>query len=436
MNEIERTEKTILGSILSHGNNCLYVFSLIKSFQFSIRTHQILFECLSSLNDKGSGIDLSTLIIELRAKNSLDSVGGIVSVSSLTDYVSYKDLTPHCLFITEEYIKRQMKLIGNKITSKADEVAIDCFDIIEEADKMITELLNGVVKNKTDDISKISHSVLLEMESVLSTGKRSGVNCGIERLNNQTNGWQRSDLIILAGRPGMGKTSAAIDFCLTPAIQNTPAVFFSLEMSKEQLTGRILSIISGINVQKIINKQVNNYELEHIKESSNILKNIPLYIDDTPSLSLIDLKNKARLLKKEKGIELIVIDYLQLMVGKNKQNREQEVNEISRGLKSLAKELNIPIIALAQLNRNNEARTDKKPMLSDLRDSGAIEQDADMVIFCHRPEYYEQQNYFMGNEELPTLGLFVFIISKFRNGSTGEIRAKFIHENTKVTNYV
>jgi replicative DNA helicase len=235
----------------------------------------------------------------------------------------------------------------------------------------------------------------------------------------------------------MGKTAAAVSLIMHPILeQKIPIAIFSLEMSNFQIGSRIQSFMSEVNVGKIVKGQLTMSEARHIVNVCEPLNKAPLYIDDTPNISLIELKSKARKLVKDKGVQMIVIDYLQLMrSGLDIQNREQEIAEISRGLKSLAKELNIPVIALSQLSRLVEARADKKPMLSDLRESGQIEQDADMVIFCYRPEYYAIEQYEVGNQSFPSFGLMMLLIAKHRNGELGEIPLRFIHEQAKLDNY-
>jgi replicative DNA helicase len=226
--------------------------------------------------------------------------------------------------------------------------------------------------------------------------------------------------------------------CIAPTLEfNMPVAIFSLEMSNEQLVSRLQSSLSGVNVSKIVKKQLSEEDILMIQVKAKPLSTMPIYIDDTPNISLLDLKGKCRKLKKENGIQLVVIDYLQLMrSGTKTQSREQEIAEISRGLKALAKELNVPIIALSQLSRSVESRGgDKKPMLQDLRESGQIEQDADMVLFCYRPEYYGVSEYYVGGQDFSTDGLFMLIIAKHRNGELGEIPLRFIHEQTKVTNH-
>jgi replicative DNA helicase len=272
---------------------------------------------------------------------------------------------------------------------------------------------------------------------MLDSKQKSGVATGLNALDNVTNGWQESDLIIIAGRPAMGKTAVAISMLMHPSLDlNNAVAIFSLEMSNEQLVSRMQSLLSGVNVSKIVKKQLTNDEITQISVNAKQLTDSKIFVDDTPNISLLDLKGKARKLKKEHDIKLIVIDYLQLMrSGLKISNREQEIAEISRGLKGLAKELNIPVIALSQLSRSVESRSDKKPMLQDLRESGQIEQDADMVLFCYRPEYYNIDQYEVDGTTFDAHGLFMFIIAKHRNGELGEIPLKFIHEQTKITNH-
>jgi replicative DNA helicase len=253
----------------------------------------------------------------------------------------------------------------------------------------------------------------------------------------RANGWQKSDLVIVAGRPGMGKSSLVVSMALFPAVEkDVPVVIFSLEMSSEQIVGRMQSYYSEIDVSRIIKKQLTEDDIVTIERKTQSLKHAPIYIDDTPNISLLDLKGKVRKMVKENNVQLVVVDYLQLMrSGMKTQSREQEIAEISRGLKALAKEQSIPIIALSQLSRAVESTSDKKPMLSHLRESGAIEQDADMVMFCYSPEYYSIENYEVGSQSFDTNGLFMLLIAKHRNGELGEIPLKFIAEQTKITNY-
>lgn len=430
-------ETITIGSIVAYSSNLSVAMPILKREYFEEESYKIIYDNVISLYSKGVEIDSVTLAKELKRNGKLDQVGGMYSIYGIQEKTTFStNIEVYCRLLAENYMKRETQRIGQNITNKAIDPTTDPFDIISEAESDLNKILNGLVIKQANQIDYLAANVINNCKDVIQNGIKPGIFTSINALNRQTNGWQNGDLIILAGRPGMGKTSAAIDFVLNPALNGTATAFFSLEMSEEQLASRVLSVISSINVQNIVNKNLSKDELDHIMRQTGVLHDIPLFIDDTPALTLFELRNKAKKLKKDKNIELIVIDYLQLMRGINqKDNREQEISTISRGLKALAKELKIPIIALSQLSRECEKRPDKKPMLSDLRDSGAIEQDADMVIFLLRPEYYGLQSYFYGTQEISSYQLFLFIIAKFRNGQTGEIRAKWIGEKTAIENY-
>ena len=309
--------------------------------------------------------------------------------------------------------------------------------MFNETQGELDNALKNVVNYEIKSAGEIHDDILRKSFAMLDTKQKSGVATGLNALDNVTNGWQESDLIIIAGRPAMGKTAVAISMLMHPSLElNNAVAIFSLEMSNEQLVSRMQSLLSGINVSKIVKKQLTNDEINQISIKAGGLNKSKIFVDDTPNISLLDLKGKARKLKKEHDIKLLVIDYLQLMrSGLKISNREQEIAEISRGLKGLAKELNIPVIALSQLSRSVESRSDKKPMLQDLRESGQIEQDADMVLFCYRPEYYHIDQYEVDGRTFEAHGLFMLIIAKHRNGELGEIPLRFIHEQTKITNH-
>lgn len=432
----DNLEQTVLGSLLADYHYHSHALGIVRHFHFYETKHQHIFRAIENLNEGQVPVDVVTVTQEVKKLGLLETVGGAYYISSLTEYRTFSQIEQYCYFVLEAFLKTQIQILGATMQGRAKEPVSDPFEIIGDAEKSLADLISGIAAKKTETVGEIRTEVLAEMDRVLTSGKRSGILCSIDRLNKQTSGWQKGHLIIVAGRPGMGKTAAAVDFALTPAINGEPVAFFSMEMPKEEITGRIMSIQSHIPAQEIVNKTLNRDNLNYLTKNSEGLQSVPLYIDDTPALTLHQLRTRARKLKKEKGIKLIIVDYLQLMTGGKKgANREQEISEISRGLKALAKELELPIIALSQLNRGVEDRADKKPALSDLRESGAIEQDADMVIFLLRPEYYHLTSYQIGNEEINAEGLMVFIIAKFRNGSPGEIRAKFIAQNTMIANY-
>lgn len=438
MTDLEKTEQAIVGSLLFNAVEHQNVFTTLKSEHFGTQVLKTIYSCLERLNSLNKAIDTITVAHELKLIGQLENIGGIYELSKLTEFQIFNNLETHCYIVLEAYLKRRVLTYALTLQNRANDLGADIFETIAQAETEIGDIVKNVVTKPINTLEEVKDVVITEMHEVLKTGKKSGILTSIEDLNNHTQGWQKQNLIILAGRPGMGKTAAALDFALTPALSGHSVAFFSLEMSKEELTGRAISIITSINVQKIVQKNLTMDEVMYAEKESIQFNKVPLYIDDSPSLSIFTLRNKARKLKREIGLELIVIDYLQLMTVKSNSksgNREQEISEISRGLKALAKELDIPIIALAQLSRAVELRPDKKPLLSDLRESGAIEQDADMIIFPFRPEYYGQDVYQFGNEQLRTEQLLIWIIGKFRNGATGEIKSRFIGDNTKVVNY-
>lgn len=435
----EEVEKSVLATILVNND---FIDKIIKDFTVNLffnSSNRTIAKAILKLYKENKIIDLVTITTELKNNNELIAIGGVSYISNLTsNLVRYDNIEYHIKILQQEYLRRTLIKIGTDAVNKSFDHSEDIFDSYNEIQRNIDGAIKKVVNYEIKKVGEIHNEIMKQSLHVLNSGQKSGVPSGLKMLDNVTNGWQGSDLIILAGRPGMGKTSAVVCMAMNPAIQqNIPVAIFSLEMSSEQLVSRMESTISGINVSKIVKKQLTNDEILRIDSMASNLKKSPIFIDDTPSISLLELKGKSRKLQKEHGVKLIVIDYLQLMKsGVKTQSRELEIAEISRGLKALAKELNIPIIALSQLSRSVEQRgSDKKPMLSDLRESGSIEQDADMVLFCYRPEYYNIDNYEVGNELFETKGLFMLLIAKHRNGELGEIPLRFIHEQTKIVNY-
>ncbi len=431
-------EIAVLGAVLLDTSILDDVLKDFKPEIFYDNKNRIIAEAIISMYSKGEKIDMLTLIYKLRSIEKIDEVGGAFYISQLTSRVgSTANLEYHIKILQELSLKRSLIDICGKSIQKAFSNDNDVFDVYAELQTNVDNSLKQVMQYEVMSIGDISFKTLEESREVAKNGNKSGVVSGLKLVDNLTSGWQKSDLIILAGRPSMGKTASAISMVIYPSIEkNIPVAVFSLEMSNAQLCGRIQSNLSGYDVSQIIKKQLTLQDIEYIEGACYKLNNAPMYIDDTPNISLLELKSKARKLVKEKGVQLIVIDYLQLMrSGMNIQNREQEIAEISRGLKGLAKELDIPIIALSQLSRLVESRADKKPMLSDLRESGQIEQDADMVIFTYRPEYYGIQEYELGGNTIDTKGLFLLLVAKHRNGELGEIPLNFIHHLTKLTNH-
>jgi replicative DNA helicase len=435
-------EQIILGEILIDKEAMYVLGSQFQDYLFHDKKHQKIANALSELFRLNEQIDLLSLTKKLMETNSLKDIGGASTISNLTNkVVSTVNLEKHFRFLQENFLRRFVVERNNETNGKALNFGDDIFETMEGQINSYTDALNGLMSNKIDTVG-IIHNELLKQHILFSDGKNfSGVPTNLKLVDNLTNGWQKSDLIILAGRPAMGKTSCAIVFALQPAIQqNIPVAIFSLEMSKEQLVSRMQSILSTINVSRLVKKQLEGAEIIELEQRTKSLETAPIYIDDTASISLIELKTKCRKLVREEGVKMILIDYLQLMrSGTRNQPREQEIGEISRGLKTIAKELNVPVIALSQLSRQVEGRGGtKKPQLSDLRESGQIEQDADMVMFCYRPEYYNISDYEVGGTNFQTDGLFMFIIAKHRNGPLTSVplffkgdRIKFFSRDTK-----
>jgi replicative DNA helicase len=431
-------EEILLGTLLIDNSVLDKIMVEFSPHLFFVQRNKVIAESLMSLYKKNSPIDLVTVMTELKYLGHLEEVGGATYLSNLTSRIaSSAHIEYHLRILQESALKRNIIQISSEAIRKCYSETEDAFDVLEEQQDGLDKSLKSLVTYRIRNVGEINIQILKESLDILTKGTKSGVVSGLKMLDNVTNGWQKSDLIILAGRPGMGKTAAAISMCIYPSmILKEPIAIFSLEMSSEQLTSRIQSALSGVNVSKIVKKQLTLDEINQIEKSSLELSNTPLFIDDTPNISLMELKGKCRKLVKEDGVKLIIIDYLQLMKASIKNaSREQEIAEISRGLKIIAKELKIPVIALSQLSRGVEARNDKKPMLQDLRESGQIEQDADMVMFCYRPEYYNITDYEVGGTNFQTDGLFMFIIAKHRNGELGEVPLRFIHEQAKITNY-
>lgn len=438
MPNFKDVEQIVLGSIMLEGNLADSIMNQLSSDLFYFVSHKKIADAVISLYRENKPLDAIMVCDRLKSTNDLQDIGGDFFVFNLMSLVSSTaNIEHHIRLLQEAQLKRSVIGMGSDAVRRCFDPSFDVFDtynsLMSGLENNVKSLLNSDVKG----ITEVYDTIISDAKETIKKGTHSGVPSGLYLLDNVTNGFQKSDLIILAGRPSMGKTACAISIAMFPAVnQKMPVAVFSLEMSSEQLVSRMQSISSGINVGRIIKKQLTTLDLENIEYCCRDLRNSPIFIDDTPNINLIELKTKCRRLVKEKGVKMIIIDYLQLMrSGLSISNREQEIAEISRGLKGLAKELSIPIIALSQLSRGVESRAgDKKPMLQDLRESGQIEQDADMVMFCYRPEYYGITEYQIGNTDFDTKGLFLLLVSKHRNGELGEIPLRFIHEQTLVTN--
>jgi len=431
-------EEVVLGAILLEQYILDKVIADFTPNLFYSIPNKIIAESIIELYRRNEAIDILTISQNVRERGLIEKCGGAYYISSLTIRIaSAAHFEFHIRILQQQALKRSLLNICSKAIQATFQDDSDIFDLYSQTQSELENSIKDVLHYEISNVREIHINNVKESLKVIENGRTSGIRSGLRAVDELTNGWQKSDLIILAGRPSMGKTAAAVSMGIFPAlVENKSVAIFSLEMSKEQLTGRIESWISEIDVSRIIKKQLTRDEILLMDSRCQSLYSAPIFIDDTPNISLLELKSKCRKLVKENNVELVVVDYLQLMrSGMNIGNREQEIAEISRGLKALAKELSIPVIALSQLSRVVESRGDKKPMLSDLRESGQIEQDADMVCFCYRPEYYDIETYEVGSESFNSNGLFMLIFAKHRNGELGEIPLTFIHNQTKLKNY-
>ena len=427
-------EEAVLGAVMLEKGAFDTVVEILKPECFYVDAHQRIFRCMKGLANKSQPIDILTVVEELRTSEELDMIGGPYYVTRLTNsVVSSANIEAHARIILQKFIQRELIRISGEIIGDAYEDSTDVFDLLDQAESKIYEVTSTHLRNNYETIDSVLVKTLQRIEDMRHKNEDiTGVPSGFPSLDRVTYGWQSTDLIILAARPSVGKTAFALNLARNAAMdkrKQTPVVFFSLEMSAAQLVQRILSSESEIHLEKIARGKMEDYEMQQLYQRGiQPLSQAPIFIDDTAALNIFELRAKCRRLKNINNIGLIIIDYLQLMsgTGENRNgNREQEISNISRGLKGLAKELQVPIIALSQLSREVEKRKDgnKMPQLSDLRESGAIEQDADMVCFIYRPEYHELN----ANEMGESLKGHTFLrIAKHRNGSLEnlEFRAK------------
>jgi replicative DNA helicase len=425
-------EKAVLGAILLENNSIEEVITILKDpSDFYDLKHQIIYSAILEMYGKSKQMDIITIAAWLRTEGLVDQAGGYVYITELTGFVSSSiHIGSHVKIIAEQAIGRKILSLAQKIISDGNK-APDYLELLEKMAKEVYKIEGNYFTKDTQSILALSKEVMQEVERA---GKKAdgitGEISGIEALDDYTKGFGKQDLIIIAARPGMGKSSLVHTIMRNRAVDHKkPIALFSLEMSSLQVTKVLHSHQTGLDHQLLKDGKLSEQDWKTYHEKIQPLLQAPLYIDDTPAISLSELRAKSRRLVSKFGVSMIIVDYLQLMtVGyeKNRRsgNREQEISEISRGLKALAKELDIPIIALAQLSRASESRSTKLPQLSDLRDSGAIEQDADMVMFLFRPAYYGMEQDEAGNA-IPK-HLTKAIIAKYREGELGDIDLGFI----------
>lgn len=425
-------EESVLGAIMIEKEAIDKALELLTPEMFYVDSHQRIFKAMVFLSQKHNHIDILTVAEELKKREELDMCGGPYYVTKLTNsVVGSAHIETHSKIIFQKYLQREIIRVGGEMVSEAYEDGInDPFDLLDKVEKEIFSVTSRLYKRDYLGLDTLIVNAIKEIELVrhdVDKQKISGITSGFPSIDKLTHGWQKEDLIILAARPSVGKTAFALNLARNAAINGGwPVAFFSMEMSAGQLTKRLLSSESEIWYEKIVRGRIEDDDMRTIyTKAVQVLAKAPIFIDDSPALNIYELRAKCRKMKNKHNVELIVIDYLQLMsgTGSGRQNREQEIAEISRGLKGLAKELSVPIIALSQLSRETEKRATKTPQLSDLRESGAIEQDADTVMFMYRPEYYGISRDDMGQSNP---GETEIKFAKHRNGTLETIKLKAV----------
>lgn len=429
-------EEAVLGAIMLEKDKLSDVLETLPSADcFYVDAHQKIFTAIKRLADVGSPVDILTVTEELRRSDELELVGGSYYVTRLTmNVVSSANVLAHAHIIKEKFIQRELIRICGQIVADSYEDRTDVFDLLDKAETELFEVSNNYLRNNYTSLQDVIVDTIRQIEQNKNQKEDiTGVASGYPSLDNITAGWQKSDLIILAARPSVGKTAFALNLAMNAAMHpHKPGgvAIFSLEMSSSQIVKRMLSAVTEVRLDHINRGKLEDYEFEQINHRMDKLAKAPIFLDDQAGLNIFELRAKCRRLKAKHDIKMVVIDYLQLMHGPTDKggNREQEISKISRELKALAKELDIPILALSQLSRQVEGRQSKLPMLSDLRESGAIEQDADMVMFIYRPEYHGIQNNELGE---PMEGETHISIAKHRNGELATIKLKAVLEYQK-----
>ncbi|MDR3609536.1 MAG: replicative DNA helicase [Ignavibacteriaceae bacterium] len=432
---VPEIEASVLGAMLIEKEAVAKAFELLTPDSFYLKEHKLIYEAMRYLFESSIPIDTVTLYDELKKREQVEEVGGIIYITKLSQNISSAaNIEYHAKIILEKEILRGLITSAHDIARSAYSGTDDAFDILDDAERRIFEITEKHLKRSFLGMDRAVREALEYIESIHSNKDlKFSVPTGFYELDDLLGGFQKSDLIIVAARPSMGKTAFALTLARNAAIDNkVPVGIFSLEMSTMQLVIRMLCAEGRLNAHLVRTGKLPMDEAVKLSRNAHKLIESPVYVDDSPSQSILEIRAKARRLKVEKNIGMIIIDYLQLMTGPAKaESREREISHISRSLKALAKELNIPVIALAQLNRAVEARTDKRPQLSDLRESGSIEQDADVVIFLNRPEYYGIMKDESGNSNE---GVAEVIIGKQRNGPIGDLRLAFVKEYARFEN--
>ncbi len=422
------SEESVLGAVLLSEEAVNEVMDRIHPEDFYVPAHQAIFESMRELFDTSQPVDAVTVSEVLRRKGELDKIGGVAYLTRLVDIVPSTSNVVYYADIVEEHAKRRELIrAGATITDVAFDIDEEISTVLDRAEQVVL----GVAERRTSqsllEVGPLFKEVLEHIELLEESGADlAGLSTGFVDLDKKLAGLQPANLVVIAARPAMGKSSLATGIAINVALTNEPVAIFSLEMSKEEIVQRILSSVGKVDSMKLRSGQLGPLWQKVVDAAGKMFK-APIYIDDSPVVTVTDIRAKCRRLKRRSGLSLVVVDYLQLMQASNRENRQQEISEITRNLKNLARELEVPIIAVSQLNRSLESREDKRPRLSDLRESGAIEQDADVVMFIYRHEYYHP-------EEQEKRGLAEVIVAKHRAGSTGPVELTFQPEFTRFAN--
>ena len=427
-------EQSLLAGVLIDPESINKVVDIVMPEDFYREDHRLIFELMLDLYERNEPIDMITVSSLARDKGMLEKIGGVTYLNTLVDLMpTSANITQYGKMVREKSVLRGLIHVSTEIIEKGYEIETNVDTYVDDAEKMIFQISERKYRPSFFPVRDLVMENVKTIERLYQKKQTvTGLPTGFVELDKLTSGLQPSDLIIVAGRPSMGKTSLCLNIAQHVALSdgsNVPVGVFSMEMSKEQLVMRLLSSESEVEFTKLRTGALSSAEWPKLAQAADVLYKAPIFIDDSPSLTVLDLRARARRLKKEHGLGLLLIDYLQLMRGRTaNERREQEISEISRFLKALAKELNIPVVAISQLNRLVEQRDDKKPRLSDLRESGAIEQDADVIIFIYRDEVYNK------SADNPLKGIASIIIGKQRNGPTGEVEVAFLDRYTTFRN--
>ena len=420
-----QAEKSLLGAIMIQDGVMPEILTILKPRDFYEKRHEIIFEAMMGLYDQHKPIDLLTLTTELKSKKKLKEIGGAPYLTELSNFVpAASHAKAYADIIERASVRRRLIKAGNEIASKAYEDDAEVDNLIGAAEKDLFEVSDKIVKSDYVAMDELLADAFDRIEELhKNKGALRGLKTGFRDLDKKTAGFQKGDLIIVGARPAMGKTTFAQNLAYNIASINKKGVlFFSMEMAANEIIDRMISDVSGVDNWKMRTGNLSEEEFQKIGDALSEMDEIPIYIDDTSSMTIVELRNKARRAMPDHDIGVIIVDYLQLISGSDRYagNRVQEVTEISRGLKILARELEIPVVALAQLSRSVTGRDDPRPVLSDLRESGSIEQDADLVMFLHRPDYYKQND-----DNYEETHITELLVAKHRHGAVGKIELYF-----------